>query len=46
MPDYQVIVNLATYILAISFPITLVFMISQKIIATFTHVVFGKDISF
>lgn len=46
MVDYQVVVNLATYCLAISFPIALIFMISQKIIGTFVGVCFGKDISF
>lgn len=46
MPDYQVVVNLVCYIMAISFPIALVFMIVQKIIGTFMGVVFGKNISF
>lgn len=46
MPDYQVVVNLVCYVMAISFPIALVFMISQKIIGTFMGVAFGKNISF
>ena len=46
MPDYQIIINLVAYIFAISFPIALIFMISQKIIGSFMGVVFGKDISF
>lgn len=46
MPDYQIVVNLCVYIMAIAFPIALVFMISQKIVATFVGVVFGKDIHF
>ena len=46
MPDYQIVVNLVCYIMAISFPIALVFMICQKIIGTFMGVVFGKNISF
>ena len=46
MPDYQVVLNLVVYIMAVSFPIALIFMISQKIISIFTNVVFGKDISF
>lgn len=46
MPDYQVIVNMVANVLFISFPIALVFMICQKIIGSFTGVVFGKDITF
>lgn len=46
MPDYQVVVNLVCYIMAIAFPIALVFMICQKIIGSFMGVVFGKNISF
>ena len=46
MPDYQIVVNLWVYIMAIAFPIALVFMISQKIVASFVGVVFGKDIHF
>ena len=46
MIDYQVVVNLVVYILAISFPIALIFMISQKVIGSFVRVAFGKDITF
>lgn len=46
MVDYQIVVNMTCNILAISFPIALVFIICQKIIASFLGVVFGKDISF
>ena len=46
MVDYQIVVDLVCNILFISFPIALVFMIVQKIVASFMGVVFGKDISF
>ena len=46
MVDYQIIVNSVANIMLVSFPIALIFMITQKIIGTFTGVVFGKDITF
>ena len=46
MPDYQVAVDLACNIMFVAFPIALVFMIVQKIVGTFTGVVFGKNINF
>lgn len=46
MVNYQVCVDLASYCLAISFPIALVFIICQKIIGSVLGVMFGKDISF
>ena len=44
--DYQIIINTVCYILLISFPIALTFMIGQKLISMFTGVMFGKDINF
>ena len=44
--NYQIAIDMACNILMVSFPIALVFMISQKIIGCFTGVVFGKDITF
>lgn len=44
--NYQIVVDLACNVMFVSFPIALVFMITQKIVATFTGVVFGKDIHF
>lgn len=46
MIDYQIVVNLVCFIMAISFPIALIFMIIQKIIGSFIGVCFGKNISF
>lgn len=46
MLNYQIVLNLCSYMLAISFPVALFFMICQKIIASFLGVVFGKNISF
>lgn len=46
MVNYQSVINMTSNIMFISFPIALVFMIVQKIIGTFTGVVFGKNISF
>ena len=46
MIDYQVVINLVCYVIAISFPIALVFMICQKILGTFMRVIWGKDITF
>lgn len=46
MVDYQVVINMTSNIMFISFPIALIFMIAQKIIGCFTGVVFGKNITF
>lgn len=44
--DYQVVVNLVTSIMLVSFPIALIFMICQKLVGIFVAFVFGKEISF
>ena len=46
MVNYQVVVNLVVFILAISFPIALIFQIAQKIIGIFIRAMWGKDVSF
>lgn len=46
IPNYQIVVDLATNIMLVAFPIALVFMIVQKITGIFVSFVFGKEISF
>lgn len=46
MPDYQIIVNTVASVLLVSFPISLCFMIGQKLVSIFTSFVFGKEINF
>lgn len=43
---YQPVINLLVEIVAIAFPIALVFMIAQKLIGIFVSFVFGKEITF
>lgn len=44
--DYQIIVNMLTNVMIVSFPIALIFMICQKLIYIFTSFVFGKEVTF
>lgn len=44
--NYQIVVNLVTNIMLVSFPIALIFMICQKLIGIFISFVFGKEITF
>ena len=46
VPNYQVVVDLASNIMLISFPIALIFMIVQKVTGIFISFVFGKEVTF
>lgn len=44
--NYQCVVDLATNIMLLSFPIALIFMICQKLCGIFISFVFGKEVNF
>ena len=44
--DYTTIMTTISQLMAISFPIGLIFMIIQKIIGIFVAFVFGKEVTF
>lgn len=44
--NYQCVVEMTAYMLMLSFPIALIFMIAQKLVGMFVSFVFGKEISF
>lgn len=44
--DYQVIIDMLSGVMLVSFPIALIFMICQKLISIFTSFVFGKEVTF
>lgn len=46
MANYQEVVDLLTVIMAVAFPISLIFMIAQKLVGIFISFVFGKEINF
>lgn len=44
--DYTIVMTTIASLMAIAFPIALVFMICQKVIGIFVAFVFGKEVTF
>lgn len=44
--NYQCVIDLVTNIMLVAFPISLVFMICQKLVGIFISFVFGKEVDF
>lgn len=44
--NYQIVIDLVSNMMLVTFPIALIFMIVQKVIGIFVSFVFGKEITF
>lgn len=44
--NYQIVIDLVTNMMLVAFPIALIFMICQKVVAIFISFVFGKEVTF
>lgn len=44
--NYQIVLQMLTNVMLVSFPIALIFMVVQKVVGIFVSFLFGKDVSF